>query len=282
LIVRDDRKQPSVAICAIAKNEGPYLPEWVAYHHLIGFDPILVYNHESTDDSAEILEQLERQGLVEPHAWTSPPDKKPQWLAYEDGLDRLRDRADWIAFIDLDEFVVLPRHDTIQAFLEEFGAGEAIAMNWKMFGSAGHRRHEPGLVMERFTRCAERRFHGNKAVKTLARPRAIEKPMVHTCTFRDGVSYATVTGEEMPPGEGKSKSISHDIIRLNHYFTRSWEEWQAKSTRGRGAKPPNHPKKHRTEQEFISNDRNEREDTAILVHAPQVKEFLASLNGAGG
>jgi Glycosyltransferase family 92 len=268
-----------VAICAIAKNEGPYLAEWVGYHHLIGFDPILVYNHESTDSSADVLDRLHERGMVEPTQWTSPPNQKPQWLAYEDGLCRLRDRADWIAFIDLDEFVVLLRHDTVQAFLDEFGSGEAIAINWKMFGSAGHRRHGPGLVMERFTRCAERRFHGNKSVKTLARPRAIEKPMVHTCIFRDGVSYQTVTGEEMPPGAGKSRRISHDIIRLNHYFTRSWEEWQAKAARGRGAKQPDHPKKHRTEQEFLNNDRNEREDREILVHAPRVKQLLATLNG---
>ena len=276
----DERREHAVAICAIAKNEGPYLAEWVAYHHLIGFNPILVYNHDSTDSSAEVLDRLQQRRLVEPYPWTSPPGQKPQWVAYEDGLRRLRDRADWIAFIDLDEFVVLPRHDTVQQFLDDFGSGEAIAMNWKMFGSAGHRRHEPGLVMERFTRCAARRFGGNKAVKTLARPRAIKKPMVHTCLFRDGVSYRTVTGEEIPPGKGKSTRISHDIIRLNHYFTRSWEEWQAKAARGRGAKQPNHPKKHRTEQEFVKNDRNEHEDREILIHAPRVKQLLATLNGS--
>ena len=53
-----------VAICAIAKNEGPYLREWVAYHHLLGFDPIIVYDHESDDESPGAL-HLEDRGVVE-------------------------------------------------------------------------------------------------------------------------------------------------------------------------------------------------------------------------
>jgi hypothetical protein len=272
---------PKVAICAIARNEAAYLGEWIGYHRLLGFDPIRVYSHESTDDSNALLERLAGQGLVEWTPWTAPPDKKPQWVAYEDGLEQLRGRADWVALIDLDEFIVLSRHRTIQEFLAEYGDLGAIAMNWKMFGSGGQERHEPGLVIERFTRCARRRYSGNKAIKTLARVDDIEVPRVHTCHFRPGVSYRTVIGEEIPPATGKSRTVTHDIIRVNHYFTRSREEWQAKATRGRGAKPANHPKKHRTEAEFLQNDRNEEEDLELLAFADGVKAFIAR-HDAGG
>jgi glycosyltransferase involved in cell wall biosynthesis len=268
---------PRAAICAIAKNEGPYLKEWVAYHHLVGFEPILVYDHESTDDSAKTLARLAERGLAERVAWSAPPDEKPQWLAYEDGLRRLQGRADWVAFIDLDEFVVLPRHAGIQAFLADYGHLEAIAVNWLMFGSAGHARHEPGLVIERFTRCAERKFSGNKSIKTLARVDAIVTPRVHTCEFREGVRYQTVAGEEIPPGEGRSRRVDHDVIRINHYFTRSREEWERKAARGRGAKPVDHPRKHRTEQEFARNDRNEAEDLVILERMPAVRALMRRL-----
>jgi len=271
---------PRVAICAIARNESAYLPEWIGYHRLLGFDPIRVYSHESADDTEALLEHLAAQGLVEWTPWTAPPDKKPQWLAYEDGLERLRGRADWIALIDLDEFVVLSKHRTIQDFLAVYGHMEAIAVNWKMFGSAGLETHDPGLVIERFTRCAPRKFAGNKSIKTLARLDAIEVPRVHTCHFRPGVTYQTVLGEEIPPATGKSRHVSHDVIRINHYFTRSREEWQAKATRGRGAKPANHPLKHRTEAEFIQNDRNEEEDTELLAFADDVNAFIARHVGA--
>jgi hypothetical protein len=275
---------PTVAICAIAKNEGRYLEEWVAYHHLLGFDPIRVYSHEPDDDSPAILERLAEHGLVEWREWSVPPNKKPQWVAYEDGLEVLRGRADWVAFIDLDEFIVLPGHDSIQEFLGEHEDLEAIAMNWKMFGSSGHLAYEPGLVIERFTRCAKPTYVGNRAVKTLARLDVVEVPRVHTCHFRPGVEYRTLAGEVLPPAHedtampmGKSEQVSHDSIRINHYFTRSREEWDAKATRGRGAKPASHPLKHRQEHEFVNNDRNEAEETDILRMAPAVKAFLADL-----
>jgi hypothetical protein len=266
-----------VAICAIAKNEGAYLREWVAYHHLLGFDPIIVYDHESDDESPAVLSQLEDRGVVEVVLWSAPPERKPQWLAYEDGLRRLQGRADWVALIDLDEFFVLPRHDTIQAFLAEYGHLEAIAVNWKMFGTSGHQRREPGLVIERFTRCAPGTFGGNRSIKTLARLDAIEIPRVHTCHFREGVTYRTVTGEEIPEGAGRSREVSHDVIRLNHYFTRSREEWEAKVHKGRGAKPVGHPLKHRTETEFVHNDRNDEEDTEILARREQLERLLEQL-----
>jgi Glycosyl transferase family 2 len=275
--VSTEADPPRAATCAIAKNEGPYLEEWVAYHHLIGFEPILVYNHESDDDSAAVLARLARHGLAEAVPWTVPAERKPQWLAYEDGVRRLAGRADWLALIDLDEFIVLPRHSTIQDFLLEFGWLQAIAVNWKIFGSAGRQHREPAPVVERFTRCAERRFHGNRSVKTLARLDAIVTPRVHTCDFRPGVRYRTAAGEEIPPGVGRSSRVSHEVICINHYFTRSREEWHAKAARGRGAKPIGHPLKHRTESDFVQNDRNEEEDTTILRHLPQLKEQMARL-----
>jgi hypothetical protein len=271
---------PRVAICAIAKNEGPYLEEWVAYHHLLGFDPIRIYSHESTDASAEVLDRLAAAGRAEWTPWTAPPDKKPQWLAYEDGLRELRGRADWIAFIDLDEFVVLPKHASIQAFLAEHPDLDALAINWRMFGSSGAERHEDGLVIERFTHHAKRYFSGNRAVKTLARVEAIEVPRVHTCTFAPGVVYRTISGEELGPGVGESVGVDHDTIRINHYFTRSREEWDAKAARGRGAKPANDPKKHRTIAEFERNDRNENEEHDLAAIVPRVRAEMAAIEAA--
>ena len=265
---------PTVAICAIAKNEGPYLAEWAVYHRLLGFGPILVYDHESTDDSSAVLGRLAERGLAEGIEWSVPPETKPQWLAYENGLERLRARADWVAFVDLDEFFVLPRHPSIQAFLAEYDHLDAIGVNWKMFGSSGHETRTEGLVIERFTRCAEKRFRGNRAVKTLARIDAIQVPRVHTCVFQEGVRYRTVFGEEIPASEGRTQEVSHGFIRLNHYFTRSREEWEQKAAKGKGAKPTNHPRKHRTGEEFEANDRNEDEEHEIVTFVERVRETL--------
>jgi hypothetical protein len=265
--------KPTTAICAIAKNEGRYLPEWIAYHKLIGFDEILVYNHESDDDSGAVLDSFAEHGVTQV-AWSVPPRTKPQWLAYADGLERLRDSAAWIAFIDIDEFVVLPQHASIGALLTDFGHYDALAVNWKMFGSSGRIEPGEGLVIDRFRRCAPLPYSSNRQVKTIARPSAVVRPLVHTCEFAEGAEYRTVFGEVLPPGVGKSRLVSHDVIRINHYFTKSWEEWQQKRARGRGAKWEGHPKKQRSDDEFYAEDRNEFREREITRFIRPVQRFL--------
>ena len=58
---------------AIAKDEGVYLHEWIAYHRLVGFDEVLVYDHESTDGSTELLAELAGRGMVTPVPWSVAP-----------------------------------------------------------------------------------------------------------------------------------------------------------------------------------------------------------------
>jgi hypothetical protein len=268
-----------VGICAIAKNEGRYLEEWITYHNLLGFRPILVYDHESTDDTASVASRLEAFGLMERVAWSPPVNAKPQWAAYEDAMGRFEGRLDWVAFIDLDEFIVLPQHQSVQAFLSEFGHLGPIAMNWKIFGSSGASEIEPGLVIERFQRCSHLTFKGNHMVKTLAPLDSIVVPRVHTCAFREGTIYRTVTGEHIPPGEGRSRLVTHDVIRVNHYFTKSAVEWEEKRERGKGAKRPGQANKRRRQSDFAANDRNEDEETEIITHIPRV---LAAIRGRKG
>ena len=52
------------AICAIVKNEGRYLEEWIDYHLGIGVQKFFIYDNESTDSTKDILQRYERQGIV--------------------------------------------------------------------------------------------------------------------------------------------------------------------------------------------------------------------------
>jgi hypothetical protein len=288
----------SVAICAIAKNEGPYLAEWAIYHRLIGFDQILVFDNDSTDDSAAVLTRLQEAGFLSfrdwPNAgpptwarlarmvgmrrWASPAKWHTQRRAYREGLRTLRRTAEWIAFIDLDEFIVLPGLDDIHAFLDRYQAQDAIAMHWKVFGTSRRRRKGKGLVIERFLRCAPRMYRVNRVVKTLARCSALVDPDLHNHKFAKGVSYRSIDGQRVPPGAGRTNdNASHDVIRVHHYFTKSVEEWRLKVARGRATKPAGHPQKHRAASAFISNNHNEAVDDYLLKFAPEIRRVLAEL-----
>ena len=40
--------QPAAALFAAMRNEGPFILEWLAYHRVIGFGPILIATSVST------------------------------------------------------------------------------------------------------------------------------------------------------------------------------------------------------------------------------------------
>ncbi|HSF91360.1 MAG TPA: glycosyltransferase family 2 protein, partial [Paracoccaceae bacterium] len=46
------------------KNEGPFIPEWVAYHRAIGFTDIIICSNDSTDGTTELLDALDAGGYI--------------------------------------------------------------------------------------------------------------------------------------------------------------------------------------------------------------------------
>ena len=130
-------KRPGTAIVVVAKNEGVYLHEWLAYHKLLGFDEILIYDNDSTDGSTELLGELRGHELATPTEWHVEADVSPQIAGYTHALERLGPDFGWVAFIDLDEFLVLPQHETIGDFVADFERPDALGINWKNFGSSG-------------------------------------------------------------------------------------------------------------------------------------------------
>ena len=56
--------QYKVTICAIFKNEGPYLREWLEYHMMIGVEHFYMYNNCSDDDYLTILKPYIDDNIV--------------------------------------------------------------------------------------------------------------------------------------------------------------------------------------------------------------------------
>lgn len=104
--------KPLFKVCAVAKDEGPYLAEWVFHHLHFGFDFIHVYINRTSDASAAVLEKINQshpQVTFEFIDWVDLCDpgvsSKLQTIAYARELDRSRQQGmDWLLFLDIDEF----------------------------------------------------------------------------------------------------------------------------------------------------------------------------------
>lgn len=241
------------AICLFVRNEAHDIAEWVIYHSLIGFDGFIIYNNGSDDNTAGVIDRLRRVYDIKLIEWPRP-SKFSQLECYDDCLKNFRETYDWIAFIDSDEFIAPVRDGELKTFLTTLPNVNAIALNWSVFGSAGHQRVPPGLTIAEFTRRAAEDFYPNLHTKMIVRPRAAIKVCNphhisvegKTCKA-DGTIVASID-------HGVSATLAgFNVCRVNHYFVKSREHWQRKMRRGyrEGVRPNEH---------FEAHDINDVED----------------------
>ncbi|OYV50542.1 MAG: hypothetical protein B7Z78_11030, partial [Rhodospirillales bacterium 20-60-12] len=164
--------RPNVSLVAIAKNESLYLTEWIAYHFAIGFDRIYVYNNDSRDRSLELLEAT---AAIEPRLsiinWPTNEHSGPQEAAYNHAAQHVG--SEWVAFLDIDEFMVPWRDMSITDYLRTMPDDvSSMHVNWRGFGSNGRLSPIYDSVIETFTACSQKNWGNNYHYKSIIRTRA--------------------------------------------------------------------------------------------------------------
>ena len=231
--VIDDRRKNDIAICAIYKNE-PDIREWIEYHKLIGFDRFYLYDNESTDNSREILEPYIDEGTVIYHYL---PGRCMQVPAYRDAILRYKRNTKWMAIIDLDEYICPVEKDNIKDFLKDYEHEPAVGINWMKFDSNGYKTRPQKLVIEAYTRInKDINYWDNHHIKSIVKPKEVlymRNP--HYCFYRN--NQVCVDENYNPIGNPMAYNsdanaftsfCSTTKIKLNHYHTKSEEDYKRK------------------------------------------------------
>ncbi|OZI56386.1 glycosyltransferase family 2 protein [Bordetella genomosp. 4] len=265
-----------LSVAAIVKNEADSLVEWIAYHRVVGVEFFFIADNESNDGTSEILEALAAHRLVQYLRFPTPKNGNAQIPAYAALLARARDQCDVVAFIDADEYLLpMDGSTSLIPLLERLFRNtniSAVGLNWANFGSGGALFAEEGMVIDRFTKRAKHDFGVHYHIKTLARPdRVVGFANPHFALLSNG-RYVDATGIDIVPHPKHGKGLSSNIIwsgaRINHYATKSLEEFLiGKSRRGSATKKTRI--KHK--KYFTSHDRNEEEDLIATQFSAAVK-----------
>ncbi len=213
-----------VVIVCIVKNEADYLEEWIAYHVALGVDHFLVYDNGSTDGSAGLLERYQNHGLVTRIDW---PLGGGQLAAYNHALRFFGRAARWLAYYDVDEFLVPLVDDDIPTFLARFPDVAVVRVPRLEFGYSGHRSPPPGLAIDDYTQVAnvlDLDPDLPPRVKSIVRPEGVSAVDIHLAFPADVPVPGAPTGT--------AEEAVRGVAQLNHYYTRSFEEFEAKRTRG--------------------------------------------------
>lgn len=154
------------------KNEGPYILEWVAHCSCIGFDTLIVFSNDNTDGSDELLQALSDLNII---VWKpqeilegeAPQAKAFAWLT--EYLCQFQAHAStYLMWIDVDEFLLLHRHDSVLDLVADYDYPDGLFINWKHFSNSGLSSYANSLTIERFLQSSYA-SHFNKQGKTLYR-----------------------------------------------------------------------------------------------------------------
>jgi hypothetical protein len=211
------------AICSIIKDEHLFLKEWIDWHLRLGFDAIHLFedkdskSHEEIckkysnvylrryKDDEEVQELLDAQG-----------SSHRQFVLYTWFANQYKNIYSWVAFIDLDEFIVFNGDYNLNTLCKEFENYPAVYLNWKMMGASGHINRPTCGVMEAYTKECE--FPGNDKMWA-------QKSFVNLKNFKGFKDLHRAIEAVNTNHSLNMHELCYDKVSLNHYFTKSWEDW---------------------------------------------------------
>jgi hypothetical protein len=268
-----------LSICAVYRDEAPYIREWVEFHRLVGVERFFLYDNLSSDDHRDVLAPYVEDGVVTVRDWPWWP---AQIQSYDDCLKRHATDSRWIAFIDLDEFLFSPTGTPLPDVLREFEEFPGVGVNWAVFGSSGHRTRPPGLVIESYLRRTDAPGI-NRHIKSIVNPGRVRAfCLPHFFMYDHGLAVDERRRPITGPPYSQTDEVSFERLRVNHYTVKSDEEFRMKLARGPAdSSIPKRDRYNETQLARIAGQYNDVEDRSILVHLTALKEALARREPAG-
>lgn len=226
-----------LGIVCIAKNEGPYIKEWIEYHRCIGFDIFYFYDNDSNDETLAVLKDYIEQGLV---IYTPINGKGMQLYAYNDAIDKYKKDCKYMAFLDLDEYLfpMQPNCEIdklLDTWCERFPGASGCGINWCLFGSSGHKKRPSGLIIENYIYRGVNNHWANYHVKTICNPRRVKYFISPHYPLYNLGAFSVTDAENGKRQYGWfNRDVLYKTLRINHYYTKSEEDYVRKVSRGLG------------------------------------------------
>jgi len=140
------------------------IKEWAAHHLLLGFHHIVIFDHMSKIPISYVLKGFDKRVTVIRCVWNNPVKLRLMQTAIN--LSRSM-RADWMLYLDADEFLVLPRYKNVVNFLSLYANYDSVSVNWLMFGTNNIIKDPDGLIIDNFTKSSSTL---DRHVKSFVRP----------------------------------------------------------------------------------------------------------------
>ena len=156
-----------------------------------------------------------------------------QIQAYNYFIKTYNKEYDWVGFIDIDEFIVLKQDRNISSFLEKYNEYNSVGLNWNMFGSNGLKFDGEYSVLKRFLKCHKILI---KEIKCLINLKKSKDQLLFSNNPHNILNKnctITVDKKKYINGPFNEHNLENrEIAYINHYYTKTRDEWDLKISRG--------------------------------------------------
>lgn len=136
------------ALCGIVKDAEAYLDEWVDYHFGLGFHSIYLIDNS---DKHELKSWQDKRRNAGYSVRVLPkPGTHRQMYGYHMCAAEFKNDHTYMAFFDVDEFLVLKKHDRVDDMLADHLKEGSLAVSWYIFGTGDTNMYAPLPVTKRF------------------------------------------------------------------------------------------------------------------------------------
>lgn len=233
----------------MVKDEDRFLKEWVAFHRTQGFSKFYIYDNGSKNPVSKILNKEIKEGIIDVTIWNDTKIGR-HVRAMNHCLNRSDIKTVWLSLTDIDEFIYGEKIKVIE-FLKQVESFDSVKFTWRGFGSSLHNKRPDGLVIESYTLRGDfEDLPGGKSIVKFGKVKSMKDP-------------------HNPKGI-KNQKLFRDKIYINHYVTRSKEDWLEKCKKGGGN---GRPRKLETFNQ-VQKRLNKYTDTQILKYLEETKKFL--------
>jgi len=212
--------------CLMVMDENSYLPEWIEFHRTVGVEHFYIYDNGSRMPVAETLKKDVEKGDVTVIPY---PGRRVQVSIYGNCVNTFRNETKWLAIFDVDEFLFPTQYDDLRTLLKEYEGYGGLVVSSLFFGTSGHKVRPEGLQIDNFTKRLKDGDYENTFIKSIVQPDKVKEVTdPHIIRTIEGWPSVNEKGEVVT--SWRSDQFV-EKVRLNHYFSRSNEEFEEKAMR---------------------------------------------------
>ena len=228
----------NICLCTVGKKENLYIREFIEYYKKYGVKKIILYdnNELNGENFKDVIRDYINNKFVDLIDYRGERGNLIKIM--DDCYQKNHYKYDWLIFYEIDEFIYLKGFSDINSFLKQnkFNKCDAVQLNWVHRSDNNHIYFENKPVSERFT---EKGLNVKKGknnpicfIKTIIRGHLKNIKITNNHYLSNKLNSCNGYG-----GKAKIKGIinkepDYDNYYINHYFSKSTEEFVNKIKRG--------------------------------------------------